>query len=235
MIRQEPEKQEPYPPLAQYRMLVASPEQVPQYATLAAEAIGIEFPLEYLSRGDVLLFAGPNGALGGGAVIVLQPPFRSLQSIPEGVDVPLDSLDDLKGVGEINGVWLGPPCRGSYLSYVFWRSLLQHALQTGCERFLFTYAHEARRIPAAYQLTRPRVLFSGRTRLLPGMKRQVQETVGVFEADILPDLVAVLDRHCGSMPESSVTGFITRGKGCISRRGWGSLTADGGFRPSAPR
>ena len=204
--------------LPNYQVTLATSEQLEEYAARTETALGIRFPLDYLSRSDVLLFVDGRGVTGGGGLIALEPPYRSLESIPAGVTMPAGALHDLGSVAEINGVWLGPECRGSYLSYLFWRSFLEHALATGRKQFLFTYAHATRRIPTAYRLTRPRVLYSGVTRVLPGMKGPGRETVAVFDADILPDLVAVLDRQCGGVPESSVSAFLSRGKGRVAGR-----------------
>jgi len=157
------------------------------------------------------MFLDPGGVTCGGAMIVLKPPFRSLESIPAEAAGQTDEALDFTSLAEINGVWLSQQTRTTYLSYCFWRLLLKSILATGRQQFLFTYAHGKGEMPAAYLLTKPRILFSGRTKRLPGMKAPAEETIAVVDSKTLADLLAVLDHHCADDSLSSVSGFLSAG------------------------
>jgi hypothetical protein len=194
-----------------HQMAVVAKEQCGEWAKMAAAELGVDFPEEYLARGRVLAFLDPQQTICGGAMIVVEPPFRSLQSIGAEGDARDDIDLDVGSLAEINGVWISPQARTTLASMQFWRLLLKEAVATGREQFLFTYPGNNGRLPAAYLLVKPRILYSGVTRLLPGMKQQVAETIAVIEAKRIARLLAMLDAGAAASPISSMSGFLALG------------------------
>ena len=161
-----------------------------------AATLGVTFPEAYLERGEVLTLLDSQGTVSGGAIVVADSPFRSLESIPENrLEAIGQELGCLNKLAEVNGVWLAPHVRSPYSSFRFWRQLIEHLLSSEKDKFLFTFDNSNGRMKGNALWLKPKVLYSGATIMLPGMNSPADETIAMVERGTLVTIAAVLERR----------------------------------------
>ena len=178
-------------------MAVASTQQRDQYRRLASKLLDIEFPEAYLKRGIVYVVTDREGIVSGGAILIVRPPFRSVQGLPRLIQRHVRHRLDFAALAEVNGVCLKETLRAPHTSSTFWRSLLAYALLTERKQFLFSLRVKADCLPAIYLEAKPEVIYSGTTRKLPGMQQPAEETTAVVSAEAISGVLEMLRRWCG--------------------------------------
>ncbi len=157
------------------------------------DALGIRFPVSYVNRGVLYSLIDRRSCPVGGAIVVLQPPFRSLQAIPGKPCRDARELAQGNSVAEVNGLWLCRRTRNNICaSFSLWTQLLRELLETGCQQFLFTFDNSNQQMANLVRWARPRVLYTGRTRQLPGMTASAEETIASVSRAILDAMLGLL-------------------------------------------
>lgn len=183
---------------AVFRLTVCGGQRRQEYLQKAEKFLGIDFPPSYVERATILTLVDQLGEMRGGALVVNEPEFRSLLSIPPTAihgESPFVCDTD---VAEINGVWLSPEVRTPILPVTFWRQFINHLLTLPKHRFLFTYDHSNKQMRKITGWLRYDVLYSGLTEQLPGMQRPSHETIAVLHRDSFARLNETLHRFEGS-------------------------------------
>jgi hypothetical protein len=156
--------------------------------------IDVLFPLQYLKRSTVVGCFDAAGTLVGGYMLVHTAPFRVLESVPE--EQRRGAVEALScsqwRVGEITGLWIAHRHRGRTLSGRLWLRLYRDMIMSGKTHFVYAYTLRKPNLGAQYAVARPRVLFRGLTKVLPGMGAADEESVEVFS---LVNLILAPLRH----------------------------------------
>jgi hypothetical protein len=182
-----------------FKLRICEPHRVGEYQQKTAEILGIDLPKEYYDRSLILILVDQADRMCGGALLVMQPEFRSLLSIPEATGNTALLLGAADDVAEINGVWLSPGVKAPILGVTFWRQLLTFLQTLDKRRFLFTFDRSNKQMRKITSWLRYDVLFSGPTRQLPGMKQPTEETIAILHSDSFASLNEAFDRLEGSM------------------------------------
>ncbi len=162
---------------------------------LTSSALGICFPGDYINRGILYALQDLQGDVHGSAIVVSNPPFRSLQGIPKkNAEAIASRLPDPNQTAEINGVWLSEQMRSPFASFLFWTQLLEELLETGTGQFLFTVDRTNSRMSALMQWATPVVVYSGRTRQLPGMKSVSEETIALLDRPMIESFLNLINQ-----------------------------------------
>lgn len=156
------------------------------------DALGIRFPVSYVNRGVLYSLVDHQRVPVGGAIVVLEPPFRSLAAIPGARTTAHADAMPSGSVAEVNGLWLCDRTRGICASFNLWTQLLNKLLDTSCEQFLFTYDNSNKQMAGLMKWARPEVLYSGRTRRLPGMRSAAEETIAAASRKIVDAMLRFL-------------------------------------------
>lgn len=181
-----------------FRLTVCTAERRQEYLHKAENFLGINFPRSYVERATVLTLVDQLGEMLGGALVVTEPEYRSLLSIPSSAGDWTAQFTCDTDVAEINGVWLSPEVRTPILPVTFWRQFINHLLTLPKHRFLFTYDHSNKQMRKITGWLRYDVLYSGLTEQLPGMQRPSHETIAVLHRDSFARLIETLNRFEGS-------------------------------------
>ncbi|MBL8891473.1 MAG: hypothetical protein JNL67_15950 [Planctomycetaceae bacterium] len=181
-----------------YRLVVCDSSRFEEYHQKAFEFLGVEFPVDYYKRSVTLTLIDQLGDMWGGAIIALEPEFRSLLSIPNQTSGYSQGLEPMSSVAEINGVWLAPGVKSPILPVTFWRQLINFLLTLDKDRFLFTFDLSNKTMRKITSWLRYDVLYSGPTHQLPGMKQPSCETIAVLHRDSFAAMNDTLNRFEGS-------------------------------------
>lgn len=181
-----------------YRLVVCDSSRINEYHQKAVEFLGVDFPADYYDRSVTLALIDQLGCMCGGAIIALEPEFRSLLSIPTQAKEAPPGLEPISRVAEINGVWLSPDAKSPILPVTFWRQVINFLMSLDKDRFLFTFDLSNKMMRKITSWLRYDVLYSGPTRQLPGMKQPSCETIAVLHRDSFAALFDTLNRFEGS-------------------------------------
>jgi len=96
--------------------------ELENYRKAIHKHIDVLFPLDYLKQGRVFGYFDRNGNICGGFALILNGPFRVIESIPNFKGFDRDP--HLKKTAEITGVWLSKTDRSRFSSLRFWTKLL---------------------------------------------------------------------------------------------------------------
>ncbi|MBL8854925.1 MAG: hypothetical protein JNK57_13245 [Planctomycetaceae bacterium] len=182
-----------------FKLRICESHRISEYQQKTAEILGIDFPNEYYDRSLILTLVDQSDRMCGGALLVLQPEFRSLLSIPNATGNATLQLGSAEDIAEINGVWLSPGVKAPILGVTFWRQLLAFLQTLDKRRFLFTFDRSNKQMRKITSWLRYDVLYSGPTRQLPGMKQPTEETIAILHSDSFASLNEAFDRLEGSM------------------------------------
>lgn len=178
-----------------HQLVPAKGEKLTQFIDETELVLGIRFPTDYLNRASVLTLVDQRQVICGGAIVVLEPPFRSIRSIPTSNEVDYLSMAGQEDWAEINGVWLHTEKKSPYLSFTFWSHLISHLLRTSKQQFIFTFDNSNNRMGQVANVFQPEVLYSGRTIKLEGMKTDSDETIAAVNREVLSTAQELLERR----------------------------------------
>lgn len=184
-----------------HRLDVPKLDQQKEFLRQTAAILEIEFPGEYIERGTILTLLNSTDEICGGAIVVSEPPFRSLEGIPGNRD--WSKIGSEKTIAEVNGVWLSSALKSPYLSFAFWQQLVSFLAHTKKQQFLFTFDNSNNRMRDFAAWLQPEILYSGKTKKLSGMKSSSDETIAIVSRESLLNLQAMLDRRNGGAANSN--------------------------------
>jgi hypothetical protein len=187
-----------------------NPAEREQYLKRTAEILGIVFPLNYIDRAEALVLRNQNEQLCGGVMLVLEGPFRSVDSIPAAFCATHKPLNSRQDVAEINGLWLAPEMKSPFLSFSFWSLLSRHLVKSGKSNFLFTFDNNNSRMKSLAKWLNPKELYSGKTLLMPGMKSESEETIALVGIDSIKVFLTMLERRGIGTAEPEEKEIISR-------------------------
>lgn len=157
--------------------LLTTDEELDQYRKITNGFIDVLLPLNYLKRSRVIAVVNKNDEIRGGFVIVMQGPFRTLQSIPKKTDA---INEHLKGnIGEITGLWLDPRLKSARSSLKFWLRLYWELISSGKSDYVYAYSLRKPKLGRLYKAGRPKILFRGQTKQMDGMSMPEKESVEI--------------------------------------------------------
>jgi hypothetical protein len=177
-----------------HQLVPTKGKRLTQFIDETELVLGIRFPLDYLDRASVLTLVDQEQVICGGAIVVLEPPFRSIRSIPTGSEVDF-CVGKQEEWAEINGVWLNAEKKSPYLSFTFWSHLISHLLRTNKQHFIFTFDNSNNRMSQVANVFQPEVLYSGKTIKLEGMKTDSDETIAAVNRKVLSATQELLARR----------------------------------------
>lgn len=181
-----------------FRMIPATGLLLGEFYSKTEEILEIRFPEEYLERAQVMVLMDQYDLICGGAMIVDQPEFRSLQGIPNYKNRDWFHQEFGNGLAEVNGVWVDPKIKSPILPLTFWRKLIGYLLNTGFDRFLFTFDNANFKMKKVTSWLQHDVLYSGRTLQLDGMPKPSDETIALITRASFASLHETLSRNFGS-------------------------------------
>ncbi len=195
-----------------YRLVPAEQGLRTSYLARTMEVLAIDFPSEYVERAEVLALLNQNDILCGGVMLVTRSPFRSIEAIPFEQRPAFDSLIARKGIAEINGLWLAPEMKSSFLSISFWGLLTRHLAKSKKSSFLFTYDTSNSSMKLLANWLSPTMLYSGITLPLPGMQCPSEESIALVDIEPIKTFLARIER-CGIVTaETDEEGTVSKPK-----------------------
>ncbi|MFN2286923.1 MAG: hypothetical protein ABR578_01175 [Chromatocurvus sp.] len=158
---------------------VVSPEALERYRQLTAQQIGVLYPREYLAAGKVFVCLNDDGEIVGGYAVILDPPFRAIESIPKAERWRvLDALWDVRfPICELTGLWLAPGYRGSRQTLALWRHISLVPRRYRRQTVVYAYSADKPDLGRLYGSLDSRVLYRGMTVQLEGMAAPGFESV----------------------------------------------------------
>ena len=149
-----------------------------EYIEKASKILGIDYPMEYLKQGVIRVFKDGEGIIRGGYTLVLKPPFRTLNSLPDN-EISEKILEDLKqyDLFEINGLWLDRNIKSGIPSCQFWYRVSRDIASQDKDYLLYSFELAKKRLAKMYDLSKPIVLYRGMVKQLPGMDDIAYESI----------------------------------------------------------
>lgn len=194
-----------------HQLVEPNQDQLASFLKESTELLGIQFPKEYVERSTVLTLVDQQQLVCGGAIVVTEPPYRSLGAIPPNQqNEAWEELNSTEHVVEVNGVWLAHELRSPYLSFSFWRHLITYLLSTDQKQFIFTFDNSNDRMMDVAKWLKPNVLYSGRTLKLEGMKSESDETIAWVDHESIKVVLELLERRGMGTPGAEEVEFISR-------------------------
>jgi hypothetical protein len=162
-----------------YKVKVLKTETEKQtFQQKAYQFIDVLFPMKYLDAGKTYgIFHVETGALVGGFAVITKGPFRTVDSIPSGSATSLSSIALKFLSAEVTGLWLSPECRKGEVSFLLWSRIFVALFSSKKLFFFYAYSLKKKRLGSMYSIIRPKVVFSGRTKQLPGMNSADDESI----------------------------------------------------------
>ncbi len=176
-----------------YKLIDVTGARLKECLASTYNVLGIKYPDEYIARGTMYSLVDKNGNAFGGAILVTQPPFRSLESIPIDSNEIAGKIRKVRAMAEINGIWLAEDTRSPFASFMFWTLILRKLLETSIEDFLFTFDNSNERMSALVKWASPRIIYSGRTKRLAGMKSPAIETIAIVDRKLIASFLDLIE------------------------------------------
>ncbi|MEM7784789.1 MAG: hypothetical protein AAF623_15675 [Planctomycetota bacterium] len=112
-----------------HRLIRPDSNQSRDYLSGCKSFLGLQFPESYLLRANHFVLVDQSSKVLGGALLVAQPGFRSLDGIPDANrNRALETVGDVRAIAEINGVWLDCCLTSPYLTFYFWCQIIDWRL-----------------------------------------------------------------------------------------------------------
>jgi hypothetical protein len=159
---------------------ISTDKELIEYQALTAKYINVVLPLDYLKKSKVIALK-INGKIRGGFVLVTEGPFRVIDSIPSNYLSPKRMLKNILSheILEITGLWLNPNIKDNQVSLIFWLNLYFQLLISRKKYCTYAYSLAKPKLGSIYKIANPRVLFSGKTNMQPGMSQPEEESVEI--------------------------------------------------------
>jgi len=158
--------------------------QLNQYRFIMQKFIDVLLPLGYLKQGKVIAAYDKNDHMCGGFAIILNGPYRVLESIPKKTSAV--SFLNKASTAEITGLWLDSKINDKKQSLQLWLKVLVELLTCKKEYFVYAYSLSKPALGKIYSVAKPQTLFKGETKKLQGMSTTDNESV---EYITLPSLL----------------------------------------------
>jgi sugar phosphate isomerase/epimerase len=172
--------------------MIVDAETLEQYRSLTAQHIGVQFPVEYLNKGKVYIIRDKDRQIVGGFAMILEPPFRAIESIPKHERWRV--LDELWRVGfslcELTGFWLASDHRGKREALAFWQRMMLALREHKRTSLVYAYNVDNPKLAQLYGIMNPRELYRGPTVQLEGMAEADIECVEIADVKQAVDYMA---------------------------------------------
>lgn len=184
-------------PFFHVQRLVKTPaHRIEEQLQLTQVHLGIYFPQEYLVGSSVYCFIEQSGVMFGGLFVRKMIPFRTIDSIPEASQMTARKvLQNVQETVEVNGVWIDPTNKSPFVSFSFWLQMISILLDTEYKQFIFTVDHNNKHMASHVDSMDHEVLYSGRTRMLDGMKNPSNESIILVQRNCLEVVQEMLERR----------------------------------------
>lgn len=194
-----------------HRLVRPNSSQLANYLADTFDILELCLPNEYLRRAHILTLVDQRDVVCGGAMVIKQPEFRSLTTVPEDVRAKaIAFIGDLDDVAEVNGVWVQSDCKSLFVSFSFWHQFISELLSMPKKKFLFTYDNSNARMSQLASSLDATVLYSGRTLKLEGMAKPSNETIAMATRPSLETSLELLERRGLGKPSEAESKFIRR-------------------------
>jgi hypothetical protein len=161
--------------------LLTEEHELREYADLTYRFLDIRFPLEYLQRSRVRACVDDNGRILGGYMLVMEGPYRVVDSLPDSVRAkePRFAPENLHKGFEITGLWMSPAVRKRHTNLLFWLRMYYDMLTLGRKWLVYAYSLDKPGLGRMYSVAKPTVIFRGETKMQEGMPEPDAESVEV--------------------------------------------------------
>lgn len=161
--------------------LLTEESDLREYAELTYRFLDIRFPLEYLKRSRVRACVTPEGRILGGYMLVMEGPYRVVESLPEAVRAkePRFAPEVLNKGMEVTGLWMSPALRCRRTNLLFWLRMYYEMLTLGRKWLIYAYSLDKPGLGRLYSVAKPKVVFRGETKIQEGMPEPDAESVEV--------------------------------------------------------
>ncbi|RZA08020.1 MAG: hypothetical protein EOP11_06120 [Proteobacteria bacterium] len=152
-----------------------------EYAALTNRFLSIQFPLEYLKRSRVTAYVDENDRILGGYMLVLEGPYRVVDSLPDEARArePRFAADKLHQGFEVTGLWMSPAVRDRRTNLLFWLRMYKDMLTLGRKWLVYAYSLDKPGLGRLYSVAKPSVVYRGETKMQEGMPEPDAESVEV--------------------------------------------------------
>ncbi|MBC87318.1 MAG: hypothetical protein CL677_09085 [Bdellovibrionaceae bacterium] len=149
-----------------------------RFQKLAGDLIGVSFPIEFLKASRVRALCDEHNKLLGGYVLAPSENSRVIKSLPDEI---LSSnhilVHEREDIFEFTGLWLSPEIRDCQSCLPFWLTLYQDVITSRKKYFIYAYSAHKQRLGALYSVVKHSSIFTGETKLLPGMSCVERECI----------------------------------------------------------
>ncbi len=156
-------------------------EELRVFSELAYRNIGVRFPIHFLQNSKTFAVLNQRGNICGGFVLAPAGHSRVIDSLPEeGMQILLDNFPTYKDtMFEITGLWLCRSQRSKTLAVRFWTKLYKEVCRMKRSHFIFAYSSKKAKLGEIYSVVKPKRIFKGYTKMMPGMIEPDDEVIEV--------------------------------------------------------
>lgn len=145
--------------------------------------IGVNYPLEYMQRSQVIAMTSKCGThFWGGYIIATEGPFRVIEQLPQGVIESRPDLHERLGKAvELTGLWIHPHMKGGRARFRLWWNMFMNLLKQNFQgRCFMVYSYDAgkEKLREMYSISHPQQIYRGPV-FLHGMKGEAEEIVEI--------------------------------------------------------
>lgn len=151
------------------------------FSELAYRNIGVRFPIEFLENSKTFAVIGQKGDIIGGFVMAEAKHSRVIASLPESALETLNALypNSQESMFEITGLWLCRSQRSKTLTVRFWTKIYKEVVAMKRAHFIYAYSSKKTKLGEIYAVVKPKRIFQGFTKMMPGMTEPDHEVIEV--------------------------------------------------------
>ena len=158
--------------------LIDNEKDLSQFQRRAQRYIGVLFPVDYIKESSVYGIYH-NDQVMGGYLIKTDSQFRTIQGLPEEVQKRFLNSYKLNDICEITGLWIHPSLRKSAASWELIISIALKLVRRPKKYFVYTYSKKCAGLGKIYSLSKPKRIYEGTVKQLPGMKSTDEEIIEI--------------------------------------------------------
>lgn len=157
------------------------------FRDMTEEFLKIEYPIELLERSKVRALLDSNGVIRGGYILVMEGPFRVIESLPDLVRETSKFTEEhvLNETFEFTGLWLNPSVTSKRANFKFWSHIYLDICNSGKKYLVYAYGAHKKRLRELYQTINPNVIYEGPTKIQPGMQYEEVESVELASVNFI--------------------------------------------------